>query len=157
MTIPTIVPLTDIDRLRAAGIEYPSTVDAWRWLYRCRTLVAWTRHSCGRAAACGWMCRATSSGRASRADARADAAPPWRGDAGRVDIAGGATTISRADRVRIVVVIDPDTATYSPRELRAHAADAWRDAVMRARAGGRVELAVADELIRAMPRPESRR
>jgi hypothetical protein len=36
MTVPTIVPLTDIDRLREAGIEYPSTVDAWRWLYRCR-------------------------------------------------------------------------------------------------------------------------
>lgn len=36
MTTPTIVPLTDIDRLRAAGIEYPGTLDAWRWLYRCR-------------------------------------------------------------------------------------------------------------------------
>lgn len=37
MTTPTtIVPLTDIDRLRALGAEYPKTVDAWRWLYRCR-------------------------------------------------------------------------------------------------------------------------
>ncbi len=31
---PTIVPLTDIDAIRASGVLYPSTVDGWRWLYR---------------------------------------------------------------------------------------------------------------------------
>lgn len=82
---------------------------------------------------------------------------PGGGDAGRIDIAGDAGSIPRTRTVRIVVIIDPDTATHSPRERRAHAADAWRDAVMRAHAGGRIDLAVADELIRAMPRPESRR
>lgn len=35
-TTPTLVPLTDVAALRAAGIHYPDTVDAWRWLYRCR-------------------------------------------------------------------------------------------------------------------------
>jgi hypothetical protein len=33
---PTLVPLTDINSLSAAGIEYPKTVDGWRWLYRVR-------------------------------------------------------------------------------------------------------------------------
>jgi hypothetical protein len=32
----TLVPLTDIDALRAAGVAYPSTVYSWRWLYRHR-------------------------------------------------------------------------------------------------------------------------
>jgi hypothetical protein len=31
-----IVPLTDIDAIRASGVLYPSTVDGWRWLYRQR-------------------------------------------------------------------------------------------------------------------------
>ncbi len=33
---PTLVPLTDLESLRAAGIQYPETVDGWRWLYRVR-------------------------------------------------------------------------------------------------------------------------
>lgn len=36
MTIPTIVPITDIGAIRAAGVHYPATVDGWRWLYRFR-------------------------------------------------------------------------------------------------------------------------
>ena len=32
----TLVPLTDIESLRAAGVAYPSTVHSWRWLYRHR-------------------------------------------------------------------------------------------------------------------------
>lgn len=36
MTIPTIVPITDLDAIRAAGVHYPETVDGWRWLYRQR-------------------------------------------------------------------------------------------------------------------------
>lgn len=82
---------------------------------------------------------------------------PGGGDAGRIDIAGRAESIARPDHVRIIVVIDPDTPTRSPRELREHVVDAWRDAVMRAHADGRIDLAVADELIRAIPRSESRR
>lgn len=35
-TVPVIVPLNDLAGLRAGGIEYPKTLDAWRWLYRCR-------------------------------------------------------------------------------------------------------------------------
>jgi hypothetical protein len=33
---PTLVPLTDLASLRAAGITYPETIDGWRWLYRMR-------------------------------------------------------------------------------------------------------------------------
>jgi hypothetical protein len=33
---PMLIPLTDPESLRAAGIVYPSTVHAWRWLYRHR-------------------------------------------------------------------------------------------------------------------------
>lgn len=33
-TIPRLVALTDVAGLRAAGITYPHTVHAWRWLYR---------------------------------------------------------------------------------------------------------------------------
>lgn len=36
MMTPTLVPITDLATLRAAGIAYPSTEHAWRWLYRCR-------------------------------------------------------------------------------------------------------------------------
>ncbi len=32
----TLVPLVDLDGLRAAGIHYPKTVDGWRWAYRTR-------------------------------------------------------------------------------------------------------------------------
>lgn len=35
-TIPTLVPLTDIAALRAAGVHYPGTVEALRYLYRVR-------------------------------------------------------------------------------------------------------------------------
>jgi hypothetical protein len=31
-----LIPLSSISELHAAGISYPKTVDAWRWLYRCR-------------------------------------------------------------------------------------------------------------------------
>ena len=34
--IPLLVPLTDINALQRAGIAYPHTVHAWRWLYRNR-------------------------------------------------------------------------------------------------------------------------
>jgi hypothetical protein len=36
MTPPILVPITAIDTLRDAGIAYPSTIDAWRWIYRNR-------------------------------------------------------------------------------------------------------------------------
>lgn len=36
MPQPTLVPMTDLASLRAGGIEYPNTVDSWRWLFRCR-------------------------------------------------------------------------------------------------------------------------
>ena len=32
----TLVLMTDLDALRAAGVVYPKTVDGWRWLYRIR-------------------------------------------------------------------------------------------------------------------------
>jgi hypothetical protein len=31
-----LIPLTDVEALRAAGIHYPATEDAWRWCYRHR-------------------------------------------------------------------------------------------------------------------------
>jgi hypothetical protein len=31
-----LVPLTDLATFRECGIVYPSTVDQWRWVYRCR-------------------------------------------------------------------------------------------------------------------------
>jgi len=33
---PVLIPLTDLEGLRAAGIVYPKTVHAWRWLFRHR-------------------------------------------------------------------------------------------------------------------------
>lgn len=36
MAPPTLVPLTDTDTLRDAGIAYPTTIDGWRWIYRNR-------------------------------------------------------------------------------------------------------------------------
>ena len=30
------IPITDLASLRAAGIAYPASVHAWRWLYRVR-------------------------------------------------------------------------------------------------------------------------
>lgn len=36
MTTPILLPITDIAALRAAGIHYPATVDAMRWLHRHR-------------------------------------------------------------------------------------------------------------------------
>jgi hypothetical protein len=36
MSAPTLVPITDLASLQAAGVAYPHTVDSWRWLYRCR-------------------------------------------------------------------------------------------------------------------------
>jgi hypothetical protein len=37
MSVPsTLIPLSSVSELREAGICYPRTVDAWRWLYRCR-------------------------------------------------------------------------------------------------------------------------
>jgi transposase-like protein len=36
MTIPRLIALNDIEGLRAAGITYPGTLNAWRWLYRHR-------------------------------------------------------------------------------------------------------------------------
>jgi hypothetical protein len=33
---PKIVPLTDIDTIRASGVVYPATLNGWRWLYRQR-------------------------------------------------------------------------------------------------------------------------
>jgi hypothetical protein len=32
----SLIPMTDIDALRAAGISYPQSVNGWRWLYRNR-------------------------------------------------------------------------------------------------------------------------
>lgn len=32
-----IIPLTDLQGLREAGIAYPDTEHAWRWLFRMRT------------------------------------------------------------------------------------------------------------------------
>jgi hypothetical protein len=31
-----LIPLTDVAALKAAGIHYPATEDAWRWCYRHR-------------------------------------------------------------------------------------------------------------------------
>jgi hypothetical protein len=31
-----LIPLTDVDALKAAGIHYPATENAWRWCYRHR-------------------------------------------------------------------------------------------------------------------------
>lgn len=59
--------------------------------------------------------------------------------------------------IRIVVVVDVDTTRRSPRELRAHAREAWLAAVDRARAAGLIDLAIAGELVRAWPPAESRR
>ena len=36
MNTPTLVPLTDLDALREAGIHYPSSIHGWRWAYRNR-------------------------------------------------------------------------------------------------------------------------
>lgn len=33
---PTLVPITDLKNLRAAGVVYPSTVEGFRWLFRKR-------------------------------------------------------------------------------------------------------------------------
>jgi hypothetical protein len=33
---PMLIPLTDLESLREAGIAYPKTVHAWRWLFRHR-------------------------------------------------------------------------------------------------------------------------
>jgi len=33
---PSFIALTDLENLLAAGIVYPSTVHAWRWLFRHR-------------------------------------------------------------------------------------------------------------------------
>jgi hypothetical protein len=30
------IPITDLEALRARGITYPATVDAWRWAFRHR-------------------------------------------------------------------------------------------------------------------------
>jgi transposase-like protein len=35
-SIPRLVALADTEGLRAAGITYPETLHAWRWLYRHR-------------------------------------------------------------------------------------------------------------------------
>ena len=32
----TLIAMTDIEALRAAGINYPHTEHSWRWLYRHR-------------------------------------------------------------------------------------------------------------------------
>jgi len=37
MTAPTIIPITKTEDIRAAGVDYPTTVDGWRWLYRKRS------------------------------------------------------------------------------------------------------------------------
>lgn len=31
-----IIPINDIETIRAAGLHYPETVDGWRWLWRTR-------------------------------------------------------------------------------------------------------------------------
>ena len=36
MNTPTLVPLTDTEALKAAGVVYPATEHGWRWLYRMR-------------------------------------------------------------------------------------------------------------------------
>jgi hypothetical protein len=30
------IPITNLEALRGAGIEYPNTVNSWRWIYRRR-------------------------------------------------------------------------------------------------------------------------
>jgi len=57
--------------------------------------------------------------------------------------------------VRIVAVVDVDTTRCSLREFRKQAAEAWRASVLRARSAGRIELTVAEELIRAWPGQET--
>jgi len=60
-------------------------------------------------------------------------------------------------RVRIVVVADVDTGSRTPGELREHFRQQVREAVQRAHAAGRLELAVAEEFVRAVPATERRR
>jgi len=36
MATPILIPLNDLESLRAAGITYPHSEHAWRWLYRHR-------------------------------------------------------------------------------------------------------------------------
>ena len=36
MVTSNLVELTNLAALQAAGIHYPRTVHAWRWLFRCR-------------------------------------------------------------------------------------------------------------------------
>lgn len=33
---PTFVAITDLATMRASGVDYPTTLSGWRWLYRCR-------------------------------------------------------------------------------------------------------------------------
>lgn len=67
---------------------------------------------------------------------------------------GNDSSIARA---RIVVVIEVDTERRSPLQLRKYAREQYRQAVMRARAAGRIDIAVAEELIRAWPPAEVRK
>ena len=59
-------------------------------------------------------------------------------------------------RGRVVAMIDLDTSHRSPLQLRHHARIAWREAVLRSYSQGRIEQAVAEELIRAWPEAEPR-
>lgn len=36
MSSQSLIPIIDRERLIAAGIVYPDTIDSWRWLYRKR-------------------------------------------------------------------------------------------------------------------------
>jgi hypothetical protein len=54
--------------------------------------------------------------------------------------------------IRLVITVVADDA--SPRQLRARFACALREAVIRAALTGRLDIAYAEELWRAIPHPE---
>jgi hypothetical protein len=75
---------------------------------------------------------------------RSKGAAPRAGHSGRA-----ASTAGRQRLLKIIALVDMDVAT--PRELRDRFIDAVRQAVTRAWACGRIDLAEAEELIRALP------
>jgi len=58
--------------------------------------------------------------------------------------------------VRLVVLANVAVATLTPEQMRRQFRDAIATAIHRARAAGRIELAIAEELLRAVPPSESR-
>ena len=75
-------------------------------------------------------------------------AAPCAFDAGRAQASNGDEAEHNA-RVRIVAIVD--VAGASPHEIRERFAQAIREAVERAWSVGRIDLPIAEELIRTLP------